>query len=300
MILCLGAAGKLGLSLVQQLRKRGHEVLAPSRTELDVEQVVARPHLLSEWLGTRTLQAIVNCAAYNLVDRAESETEICARMNAGLPGVLAEFAESRGIVLVHFSSDYVFSGDGNWFQKESDTVGPLSVYGQTKADGEVRVLKACPRALIFRVSWLYTQTHPCFSELMLRLIASGEPIRVVNDQIGAPSYTPVIAELVTTAVSKVLGDPQFKQWGLYHLATREVVSREGFVRELQRIWHSKHSGATLSTIQGVPTSAIPQPAQRPLNSRFDLSRFITVFLDGDAERIPTWQESARRYLESRP
>jgi len=286
-LLLLGANGQLGHQLAVSLQQLG-EVKALTRAEADL----ANPVVLREALGsiakTFPPTVIVNAAAYTAVDKAQTETELAQAVNAESPAVLAELAKAHNATLVHYSTDYVFDGSGTQPWQESDATRPLSVYGQSKRDGELAIAALCPKHLILRTSWVVGAHGGNFLKTMLRLAAERDALRVVADQVGAPTSTELLADVTVKLLQAMSGAADDDaRWGIYHLAAAGEVSWHGYAQHvvagaLQRGAQLKASPETVSPIT---TAEYPVPAPRPLNSRLNTRKLQTTF--GIA--LPAWQ-----------
>jgi len=260
-ILILGGGGQLGTALRGMLG----DVAAPSRAALDLNDLDAVRRALHE----HAPRLVINCAAYNAVDKAESEPDAAMRINRDLVALLGEEANGR-YELITYSTDYVFDGSLDRPARESDPANPLSVYGRSKHEGERALLAMDAPALIFRTAWVWTLTHPSFVSTMLKLGRERESLKVVSDQIGNPTYAPDLAE-ATAAVIKQGGLSEKR--GLYHLAGATSVSRYDLARAaIERDPHRK-----VKTIEPVPTSAFPTPATRPQRVVLDCTRAREAF-----------------------
>lgn len=271
-VVVLGPRGQVGYELVRTLIP-AFEVVTLDRASApldDVDRLVAAVRAASPDL-------IVNAAAYTAVDKAESEPELARRINAEAPAALA----GLGVRFVHYSTDYVFDGNGERPYREDDPVGPTSVYGETKLQGEQAVLAADPRNLVLRVAWVYGTRGKNFLLTMKRLGADGRSLRVVSDQIGAPTWSREIANATVEAIRR-LGpeDPG----GLYHLPAGGTASWYDFARAIL---------GEEASIEPIPTSAYPTPAKRPAYSVLDGS----VFRERFGFEMPDWRDSLARVLE---
>jgi len=290
-ILVTGGSGQVGFELMRSLAPLG-QVLTPSSAQLDL----ADPEALRE--GVRRLQPglIVNPAAYTAVDRAEGEPECAFAVNATAPGVLGEEARRLGIPVVHFSTDYVFAGDGCEAQAESDPTGPRSVYGRSKLEGERRLAAANPRHLVLRTSWVFGARGRNFARTMLRLAGERDSLRVVDDQVGAPTSAALLADVCAHLVREVQRQDVdgFDGYGLYHLCAGGETSWHGYARfviaEALALGHVLR--ARPETVEPISTEAYPTPAVRPLNSRLDTTRLRARF----GLRLPDWQDGVRHVL----
>ncbi|MGM0695090.1 MAG: dTDP-4-dehydrorhamnose reductase [Pseudomonadota bacterium] len=286
-ILLTGGNGQVGFELQRQLCLLG-TVLAPTRQELDLadEQSVAR------WLEQHQPELIVNAAAYTAVDKAEEEPALARRLNAELPAQLAAYSAARGQWLVHYSSDYVYPGSGATPWQEQDATGPLSVYGQTKLEGDQAVeASGCPH-LIFRTSWVYSARGSNFMKTMLRLGRERDALKVVNDQVGAPTPARLIAQVTALALHPFTTHHSpltiHLPSGIYHLAPAGETSWHGFAREIfrQAAERGEALAITPEAVAAIPTVEYPTPAQRPLNSRLDCRELEQAL----GITLPGWQE----------
>jgi len=294
-ILLLGANGQLGHQLADVLQKLG-EVKALNRAEADLASPVALREALVHIAQTFQPRVIVNAAAYTAVDKAQTETELAHAVNAASPAVLAELAKTWNATLVHYSTDYVFDGSGTQPWQETDTTNPLSVYGQTKRDGELAIAALCPKHLILRTSWVVGTHSGNFLKTMLHLAAERDALRVVADQIGAPTSTELLAD-VTVKLLQAMSDAAENdaRWGIYHVVAAGEVSWHGYAQHviagaLQRGAQLKASPETISPIT---TAEYPVPAPRPLNSRLNTRKLQTTF----GMTLPAWQVGVDAILD---
>jgi dTDP-4-dehydrorhamnose reductase len=234
---------------------------------------------------------IVNAAAHTAVDKAESEPELARTINALAPAALARAALKTGAWLIHYSTDYVFDGSGSAPWKETDATGPLSVYGQTKLEGE-QAVAAYPKHLILRTSWVYAARGGNFAKTMLRLAGERDALTVINDQFGAPTSAELLADVTAHAIRNLQSKPELA--GLYHcIAAGETTwhSYAQFVLE-QAAALGLLLKATADKVTPTATSSYPTPAKRPLNSRLDTSKLQTAF----GLKLPLWQDGVKRML----
>ena len=266
-MLVTGAAGQLGRALATTLA--GHDVVALPRAELDI----ADPTTVAEALRAHAPAVVINAAAYNEVDRAESDPEAARRGNTLGPKVLAEATAARGAVLAHVSTDYVFDGLGSRPYVESDATGPRSEYGRSKLAGEAAVRAANPRHFVVRTAWLYASVGRNFPNTLRSLAARGS-VRVVDDQRGSPTYVPhLAAELARLVVTE--------DFGLYHLAGHGEATWFELTRAL-------FDGLGLDVaVEPVSTEAFPRPAPRPRYSVLGTERGRT---------LPPWREGLAEYV----
>ena len=263
-ILLLGRNGQVGWELERALAPLG-EVKAFDRAGLDLADA---PRLAA---AVRALQpeVIVNAAAYTAVDKAESERDAAFAVNAAGPRVLAEEAKRIGALLVHYSTDYVFDGAKGSPYVEDDTPNPINVYGASKLAGEEAIRKAGCRHLVLRTSWVYGPRGRNFMLTMLRLARERPELRVVDDQVGAPTSSGVIARATPAILERAMRSPGLG--GLYHLAAGGETSWCGFARAI-------FAQARIATpVVPIRTEDYPTPARRPKNSRLDCSRLRDTF-----------------------
>jgi dTDP-4-dehydrorhamnose reductase len=287
-LLLLGAHGQVGWELQRALQPLG-QVVALGHAEADFEQ----PQALAALVDAHQPQAIVNAAAYTAVDKAEAEPERARRINAEAPAVLAEAARRHGAWLVHYGTDYVFDGSGSAPRAEDAPTGPLNVYGRTKLEGEQAIAASGCRALVLRTSWVHAARGGNFAKTMLKLAAEREQLKVVNDQVGAPTGADLIADVSAHALRAAMQDPSLA--GIYHLVAAGETSWHGYARFVID-WAREHGHpvrVSPEAIEPVPGSAFPTPARRPNNSRLDTTRLRSAF----NLHLPPWQQGVARLLK---
>ena len=293
-ILLLGQNGQVGWELQRSLSPLG-ELVALDRHSTEASggcgDLIQTGALRQTVMRVRP-DVIVNAAAYTAVDKAESEPELARTINAVAPGALAEAAHTLGALLVHYSTDYVFDGQGDQPWSEDAITGPLNVYGQTKLEGEQRIAASGARHLIFRTSWVYAARGGNFAKTMLRLAAERERLTVIDDQHGAPTGAELIADVSAHAIRQVLRQPQ--DAGTYHLAAAGETTWNGYARFVIDAARELRPELALvcKEVAPVPTSAFPTPARRPLNSRLHTARLRQTF----GLSLPPWQLGVRRML----
>lgn len=290
-ILLFGKGGQVGWELQRSLAPLG-EVLALDFDSSDYKADFAHPGQLAETVFKVRPDVIVNAAAHTAVDKAEGEFEFARKLNATSPGLVAEAAQQIGALMVHYSTDYVFDGSGSKPWQEGDATGPLSVYGQTKLEGEQLVALHCARHLIFRTSWVYAARGGNFAKTMLRLAKERERLTVINDQFGAPTGAELLADVTAHAVIATLTDPA--KAGLYHLVAGGETTWHGYARFV--LEQARLAGVEIKAqpeaVDPVPTSAFPTPARRPHNSRLNTSKLQSTF----GLSLPHWQTGVARML----
>lgn len=293
-VLLLGKNGQVGWELQRSLAPLGELVALDRHSTLagggcgDLNDMDG----LRETVLRLRPDVIVNAAAHTAVDKAESEPELARTLNATAPGVLAEAAQAVGALLVHYSTDYVFDGSGTTPWTEDAATGPLSVYGQTKLEGENLIATSGARHLIFRTSWVYAARGGNFARTMLRLAQERERLTVIDDQFGAPTGAELIADVTAHAVRQTLRDDA--RCGTYHLAAADETTWNGYARFVLETARALQPGLALKAqeVAPVPTSAFPTPARRPLNSRLNTARLRGAF----GLNLPHWQHGVRRML----
>lgn len=269
-ILLTGARGQVGWELRRTLSCLGEVVALDSRSMNLVDADAVR-----QTVREMAPNIIVNPAAYTAVDKAESEPELAHAVNAVAPGILAEEAGRLGALLVHYSTDYVFNGSGSTPWQEDDACDPLNVYGATKLAGERAIQAAGCRHLIFRTSWVYGARGSNFLLTMRRLMRERPELKIVADQVGAPTWCRDLAEATAQALSQITSPMsaanQAEPWGIYHVTNAGETSWHGFAGAIQA-----HDGAGVRLLP-IPSSDYPTPARRPLNSRLNNDKLKRTF-----------------------
>jgi len=290
-ILLTGANGQIGYELQHSLAVLGN-VVALERSQLDLSDADAIRR------GVRKIKPnlIVNPAAYTAVDKAEAEPELAMAINTVAPGVLAEEAARLDVPLVHYSTDYVYDGAKSLPYVETDSTNPLSVYGKSKLAGEDAIRAVGLPHLILRTSWVYGARGKNFLRTILRLAAEREELRVVSDQIGAPTWSRSIAEATLVALNN---------WneglnGTYHLTCAGQTSWYEFAREIVKEYEMRCESrgwpklrANVAGIEAIKAAEYPTPAPRPANSRLDCAKFKHDF----SVTMPDWREALRQALD---
>jgi dTDP-4-dehydrorhamnose reductase len=289
-ILLTGANGQTGYELARALQRVG-TVVAMDRRGLDLTDFDQIRRVVRDLAPA----LIVNAAACTAVDAAESDSSHAMLLNADAPGVLAQEAKRLGALLVHYSTDYVFDGTKHGPYDESDATNPLNVYGKSKLAGEQAIAASDCAHLILRTSWVYGTRGENFLRTMLRLGAERDEISVVNDQIGAPTWSRTIATMTSSVLSQLLAN-EHDRWmhdsGVYHLTAGGATSWCGFAEAIFR--HLKY--ATYATqlkqpgIKAVATASYPTPAARPLNSRLSNEKLQKTF----GVKAPDWEDALQR------
>ena len=290
-ILLFGKGGQVGWELQRSLAPLG-EVVALDHDSTDYCGNFGNPAGLLDTVRDVKPDIIVNAAAHTAVDKAESEPDLVRTLNATAPGLLAHEAQRLGAWLVHYSTDYVFDGSGERAWCETDTPAPLSVYGQTKFEGEQLIQAACQKHLVFRTSWVYAARGGNFARTMLRLAQERDRLTVIDDQIGAPTGAELLADVTAHALRQVMRRPE--DAGLYHLVASGETSWWGYATHVLAQAQRLQPGLQIkaSEVLAVPSSAFATAARRPHNSRLDTRKLQTTF----GLRLPSWQEGVDRML----
>ena len=288
-ILVAGKTGQLARCLANAARRRGVALVTLGRPELDLTQ----PELVARIVASHAPRAVVNAAAYTAVDKAEAEPAVAMAVNRDGAGALAATAARLGVPFIHVSTDYVFDGRKDAPYREEDAPCPLGAYGRSKLEGEAAVRGACPAGVILRTSWVYSPFGQNFVNTMLRLAATREHVRVVDDQHGAPTAAPDLAAAILDLV-EWLGAARTDHQdigGIYHLAGAGETTWYGFAGAIFAGWARR--GHRVPGLEPITTAQYPTPAQRPANSRLDCSKIARVF----GLRLPAWQSSLERSLD---
>ena len=284
--LILGATGQVGRALTHFL---GPGTISLSRAQADL----SRPQSLREVLDQYRPAVIYNAAAYTQVDLAEREEEQAFLANAESPAVLAEWAAQNQAILIHYSTDYVFSGEGIRPWTEQDPVSPQNAYGRTKLEGEHRIARAGGRYLIFRTSWVYDATGKNFVTSMLKLGSERELLKIVADQTGAPTYAPHLAETTLRAVKNATEQKVFPS-GIYHLCNSGETTWFDFSQAIFSGARTRGLSLKVKNVLPIPSSEFPTPAKRPKNSRLDNHKAATLL----KVVMPTWESGLNSCMDA--
>ncbi len=290
-ILLLGKSGQIGWELQRTLAPLG-EVIALGHQDLDLSLLQATRKRVRQLRPA----LIVNAAAFTAVDKAESEPELAGVINGLLPGVLAEEACRLGGGLVHYSSDYVFDGETSRPYTEQDRPNPINVYGKTKLEGETAIRGSGCIHLILRTSWVYSLRGRSFPIKVLDWARTQRIVRVVDDQVGSPTWSRMIAEVTALALAR--GAPDGPGWlsahsGLYHLAGAGCASRFEWAKLVLELDPNPEEQRAESIVPA-RSQEFPTPARRPAFSALDCSLFFRTF----GIRPPAWQDSIRQAMQS--
>ncbi|MDN7509531.1 dTDP-4-dehydrorhamnose reductase [Burkholderia multivorans] len=288
-ILVTGVNGQVGFELLRTLQGLGR-VVACDRSMLDLSDL----ERVRSVVRNLKPSIIVNPAAYTAVDKAETDMEGARRLNADVPRVFAEEAARSGAVLIHYSTDYVFDGTKEGAYVETDAANPQNVYGLTKLEGEHAIAATGCAHLILRTSWVYGRRGKNFLLTMLKLGSERPELKIVADQIGAPTWSNSIATMTAHVVAQGLagGSPEWWQErsGIYHFAAAGETSWHGFANEIFRLALGDKAPRTLP----IPASEYPVPAKRPANSRMSGEKLTQTF----GLRMPAWDDALKLCLDA--
>lgn len=288
-ILLFGKTGQVGWELQRALAPLGN-VIALDVHSKEYCGDFSNPEGIAQTVRSIKPDVIVNAAAHTAVDKAESEPEFAQLLNAASVEAIAKEAAKIGAWVVHYSTDYVFPGDGETSWRETDATAPLNVYGQTKLDGEKALQAHCAKHLIFRTSWVYAGKGNNFAKTMLRLAKERTELSVINDQVGAPTGAELLADCTAHAIRTALVKPEVA--GLYHLVASNTTTWYEYAALV--FAQAREAGIELAIekLNAVPTSAYPTPAKRPQNSRLNTEKFQRNF---DLV-LPSWDIGVKRML----
>jgi dTDP-4-dehydrorhamnose reductase len=290
-ILVIGSNGQIGSSICTAL---GNRAIGLGSEALDL----AEPEKITPALNHYSPLAIINTAAYTAVDKAESETELARKVNADAVEVLANWAFSRHIPFIHYSTDYVFEGSGTNKWSEEDNVNPINAYARTKLEGEQKLQEAASKFkdakwLLFRICWVYDSEGKNFLSTMIRLGMEKESLSIVSDQIGSPSYAPDIAKATLKALETASSRTEFPS-GIYHMCNAGEVSWAEFAEAIFKEARKKSFPLKVKKVRHILSSEYPTPAKRPLNSRLSCEKLQNTL----GITMPIWQDGLVRCMDN--
>ncbi len=288
-ILLTGTTGQVGWELQRSLMTLG-EVVAVGRSSGNLCLDLSQPDTIRHVIRTVRPQLIVNAAAYTAVDQAESEPELAIAINATAPGIMAEEAKLIGAAIVHYSTDYVFNGAQAKPYKEEDLTDPQNIYGKTKLSGEQAIQAVDLPHLILRTSWVYGLRGKNFLLTMLKLARDRQELKVVNDQIGAPTWSRLIAEATAQILAQSVKN-DFSESGVYHLTSTGQTSWHDFARSIFDLDPHKQE-QKLQNLMAIAASQYPTPAQRPAYSCLDTTKISRNF----GLTLPDWRSNLELVL----
>lgn len=274
-ILVTGVKGQLGFDVVNEAKARGIQAVGVDIDEMDI----TNKEQVNQVMKSDVFDAVVHCAAWTAVDKAEDMVDVCRKVNALGTKNIADVCEELDIPMMYFSTDYVFDGQGETPWSEYDERNPLNVYGQTKYEGEL-VVERLKKHFMIRIAWVFGKNGNNFIKTMLRLGKERGKVSVVKDQIGSPTYTFDLARLVVDMI-------QSDKYGTYHATNEGICSWYEFACEI-----FKQAGMDVE-VTPVNSDAFPVKAMRPKNSRMHKGELDK----NEFDRLPTWQDALGRYLK---
>jgi dTDP-4-dehydrorhamnose reductase len=291
-ILLLGKNGQVGWELQRSLSLLGELVACDFDSAGELKADFSQPESLAALVARVAPEVIVNAAAHTAVDKAESEPDLARALNATAPGVLAREAKRHGICLVHYSTDYVFDGSGSHARDEDAATGPLSVYGRTKLEGEELIRASGCHHAILRTSWVYAARGGNFARTMLKLAAEREELKVIADQVGAPTGADLLADVTAQLLPRLFDHVALS--GTYHCVAGGETNWHGYATHVIEWARARGHAVKVAAdrIHAIPTSAYPTPATRPLNSRLATTKLQRTF----GLVMPPWQRRVERML----
>lgn len=288
-ILLIGKNGQVGWELQRALSTLG-EVVAVDYFDTHLCGDLTNLEGIAETVRLVKPDVVVNAAAHTAVDKAESERELSDLLNEKGVAVLAEESAKLGALMVHYSTDYVFNGEGEHYRREDEPTGPLNVYGETKRAGEIALEQTNPRHLIFRTSWVYATRGANFAKTMLRLASEKETLSIINDQYGAPTGAELLADCTAIAIREERRNKSVA--GTYHLVASGETSWYDYARFVFEVAKKHGAELAIQEVKGIPTTAYPTPARRPLNSRLSNEKFQQAF----GVTLPDWRQGVERVV----
>lgn len=276
-VLVTGVKGQLGFDVVRELQKRGHEAVGVDIDEMDITDAAAVERIMTKTQP----EAVIHCSAYTAVDRAEEDTEICRRVNVDGTENIAKICKKLDCKMLYLSTDYIFSGDGERPWEPDDEASPLNAYGQSKYDGELALRKYVEKYFIVRISWVFGINGNNFIKTMLRLGRENGAVKVVDDQIGSPTYTYDLARLLVDMIES-------DRYGAYHATNEGICSWYEFAGEIFRA-----AGMNDVSVTPVKSGEFPVKAKRPKNSRMSKEKLV----ENGFSLLPAWQDAVARYIK---
>lgn len=275
-ILVTGYNGQLGFDVIKELRSRSIDCKGVDRDDFDITDRDETVKFIENYAP----DAVVHCAAYTAVDRAEEDEKNCRKVNVDGSENIAIACEKLGAKMLYVSTDYVYGGAGEKPFEPTDETDPKNVYGRTKLEGEKAVMKHCDRFFIVRTSWVFGINGNNFVKTMLKLGNEKDELNVVCDQIGSPTYTPDLARLICDLIVT-------DKYGIYHGTNENYCSWADFAAEIMRLGNRK------AGVNPVSSDEYPVKAERPHNSRLSKKCLDDIGID----RLPTWQDALKRFLK---
>ena len=274
-ILVTGSTGQLGSDVVKELLKRGYSTLSPNRSEFNL----CSEDSIRNYILNSNCEAIVHCAAYTQVDKAEDEKDLCIKINATATKHIVKCAKILDIPMIYISTDYVFDGTKDGEYTENDETNPINIYGESKLAGEKYVQEILDKYYIVRTSWVFNINGKNFIETMLRLSKANNQLSIVNDQIGSPTYTKDLSRLLVDML-------ETSKYGLYHATNEGYCSWYEFANTIFKLANINID------IKAINSNEYPSRAKRPLNSKLSKDKLIEYGF----KPLPHWEDALKDYL----
>ena len=274
-ILVTGSTGQLGSDVVKELLKRGYSTLSPNRSELNL----CSEDKIRNYILNSNCEAIVHCAAYTQVDKAEDEKDLCIKINATATKHIAKCAKILDIPMIYISTDYVFDGTKDGKYTENDETNPINIYGESKLAGEKYVQEILDKYYIVRTSWVFNINGKNFIETMLRLSKANNQLSIVNDQIGSPTYTKDLSRLLVDML-------ETSKYGLYHATNEGYCSWYEFANTIFKLANINID------IKAINSNEYASRAKRPMNSKLSKDKLIEYGF----KPLPHWEDALKDYL----
>ena len=274
-ILVTGSTGQLGSDVVKELLKRGYSTLSPNRSEFNL----CSEDSIRNYILNSNCEAIVHCAAYTQVDKAEDEKDLCIKINATATKHIVKCAKILDIPMIYISTDYVFDGTKDGEYTENDETNPINIYGESKLAGEKYVQEILDKYYIVRTSWVFNINGKNFIETMLRLSKANNQLSIVNDQIGSPTYTKDLSRLLVDML-------ETSKYGLYHATNEGYCSLYEFANTIFKLANINID------IKAINSNEYASRAKRPLNSKLSKDKLIEYGF----KPLPNWEDALKDYL----
>lgn len=274
-ILVTGSTGQLGSDVVKELLKRGYSTLSPNRSEFNL----CSEDSIRNYILNSNCEAIVHCAAYTQVDKAEDEKDLCIKINATATKHIVKCAKILDIPMIYISTDYVFDGTKDGKYTENDETNPINIYGESKLAGEKYVQEILDKYYIVRTSWVFNINGKNFIETMLRLSKANNQLSIVNDQIGSPTYTKDLSRLLVDML-------ETSKYGLYHATNEGYCSWYEFADTIFKLANINID------IKAINSNEYVSRAKRPLNSKLSKDKLIEYGF----KPLPHWEDALKDYL----
>ena len=274
-ILVTGSTGQLGSDVVKELLKRGYSTLSPNRSEFNL----CSEDSIRNYILNSNCEAIVHCAAYTQVDKAEDEKDLCIKINATATKHIVKCAKILDIPMIYISTDYVFDGTKDGEYTENDETNPINIYGESKLAGEKYVQEILDKYYIVRTSWVFNINGKNFIETMLRLSNANNQLSIVNDQIGSPTYTKDLSRLLVDML-------ETSKYGLYHATNEGYCSWYEFANTIFKLANINID------IKAINSNEYASRAKRPLNSKLSKDKLIEYGF----KPLPHWEDALKDYL----